>query len=182
MRMTLSSLPTPLGALLAACDELGRLCALEFSERRARLHRGLREQHGAYSLVDGVSPPPALAVALGRYFAGELQAIDGVETRTRGTEFQERVWHQLRRIRHGQTATYGEIGKAAGIADWRAAVDAGTAIGANPVAIVVPCHRVVGSNGDLKGYAWGLHRKRWLLAHEGVLETERTMPTTGTLL
>lgn len=177
--MILSSLPTPLGVVLLACDELGRVCALEFSERRARLHRSLRE-HGAYSLVDG-APPSAVASALARYFAGDFQAIEAVEIQTRGTEFQQRVWRELRRIPGGQTATYGEIGRAAGVADWRAAVDAGTAIGANPVAIVVPCHRVVGSNGDLKGYAWGLQRKRWLLVHEGVLEMEPARPTTGLL-
>jgi methylated-DNA-[protein]-cysteine S-methyltransferase len=180
--MILSRLRTPLGMVLVACDEIGRVCALEFSERRARLHRSLREQQGAYSLIDGTAPPPAVAAALGRYFAGELQAIEEVEIRTHGTEFQERVWAELRRIPSGRTATYGKIGKAAGVADWRAAVEAGTAIGANPVAIVVPCHRVVASDGGLKGYAWGLHRKRWLLVHEGALEAEPSSPTTASLL
>jgi methylated-DNA-[protein]-cysteine S-methyltransferase len=68
-----------------------------------------------------------------------------------------------------------------GIDDWRAAVDAGAALAANPIAIIVPCHRVVGAGGDLKGYAWGLHRKRWLLEHEGAIAARADTPQEASL-
>src|SRR5437899_5673600 len=97
MKMILSGLPSPLGDMLLACDEAGRVRALEFSERRSRLHRSLKEQYGTCSLVNGASPA-AVVTALTRYFAGELAAIEAVEVQTQGTELQENVWSQLRRI------------------------------------------------------------------------------------
>jgi methylated-DNA-[protein]-cysteine S-methyltransferase len=165
MKVILSDVTSPLGAMLLATDEQCRVRALEFTERRSRLYRNLREQYGAYQLSEGPAPT-AVASALQRYFAGELEALDGIEVATAGTELQERAWAALRRIPVRQTTTYGVLGKSVGINDWRAAVDMGAAVGANPIAIIVPCHRVLGVNGDLKGYAWGLHRKRWLLEHE----------------
>ena len=117
--------------------------------------------------------------ALQRYFAGELAALDSIEVATAGTEPQERAWAALRRIPAGQTTTYGALGKSVGINDWRASVDMGAAVGANPIAIIVPCHRVLGANGDLKGYAWGLHRKRWLLEHEGAIEVRHRCTPHG---
>ena len=168
MKMILSDVKSLLGAILLATDEQCRVRALEFAERRSRLHRNLREQYGAYQLTEGPAPI-AVANALQRYFAGELEALDSMEMATAGTELQERAWAALRRIPAGQTTTYGALGKSVGINDWHAAVDMGAAVGANPIAIIVPCHRVLGVNGDLKGYAWGLHRKRWLLEHEAAI-------------
>jgi methylated-DNA-[protein]-cysteine S-methyltransferase len=153
---------------------------LEFSGRRARLHRNLREHYGSYTLADAAAPA-VVAHALRRYFDGEHAAIEQVDVRTAGTPFQERTWAQLRAIPAGCTRTYGDVGKAAGITDWRAAIDAGAAIGANPVAILVPCHRVVGAAGNLKGYAWGLHRKQWLLEHEHALAAAVAGPETASL-
>ncbi|MBT2303954.1 methylated-DNA--[protein]-cysteine S-methyltransferase [Variovorax paradoxus] len=169
MKMILSDLTSPLGAMLLATDERGCVCALEFAERRSRLHRSLREQYGTYELTAGPAPTPVIE-ALQQYFAGHLDALDNIEVATAGTEQQESAWAALRRIPAGQTTTYGAVGKAMGIHDWRAAVDAGSAVGANPIAIIVPCHRVLGKGGDLKGYAWGLRRKRWLLEHEKAIE------------
>jgi len=169
MNMIQSDVNSPLGAMLLVTDEQRRVRALEFAERRSRLHRNLREHYGAYRLIEGPAPA-AVANALQRYFAGELEALDGIEVATGGTEQQERAWSALRRIPAGQITTYGVLGKSVGINDWRAAVDTGAAVGANPIAIIVPCHRVLGVNGDLKGYAWGLHRKRWLLEHETATE------------
>jgi methylated-DNA-[protein]-cysteine S-methyltransferase len=171
MKMILSDFTSPLGAMLLATDEQGRVRALEFAERRTRLHRNLREQYGAFELTAGPAPA-GVASALQRYFAGELATLDDIPLATGGTERQERAWAELRRVPAGQTIAYAELGKAMGITDWRAAVDAGAAIGANPIAIIVPCHRVLGANGDLKGYAWGLHRKRWLLEHEKATRVE----------
>nr|WP_244137720.1 methylated-DNA--[protein]-cysteine S-methyltransferase [Burkholderia sp. BCC1644] len=78
------------------------------------------------------------------------------------------MWHALRSVPPGTTTTYGKLAKDLGFDDPRAAIDIGAANAANPIAIVVPCHRVIASNGDLRGYAWGVHRKRWLLGHEKV--------------
>lgn len=180
MKLILSSLQSPLGGMLLACDEQGRVRALEFAQRRSRLHRNLREQYGDCEFTDGAVPGDVTA-ALRLYFEGDLGAIDSIALETAGTGLQEKVWAQLRRIPAGRTSTYGDIGRAAGITDWRAAVDAGAAVGANPVAIVVPCHRVLGAGGDLKGYAWGLHRKRWLLEHEAAIGAEIAAPQTASL-
>lgn len=108
---------------------------------------------------------PAIAGALRRYFSGELTAIDVLPAAPSGTPFQERVWSALRRIPAGTTWSYRQLADEIGARDAVRAV--GAANGANPVALVVPCHRVIGSNGRLVGYGGGLHRKRWLLAHEG---------------
>src|SRR5262249_39375574 len=102
--------------------------------------------------------------ALTRYFDGEIAVLDAIETDAKGTEFQRTCWSNLRKIRAGTTTTYGALAKAMGKPAAMRAV--GLANGANPIAIVVPCHRVVGSDGSLTGYGGGLERKRWLLAHE----------------
>ena len=180
MKLTLSELTSPMGAMLLAADEHGRVRALGFAEQRARLHRSLREQYGACELSAGSAPAP-VAEALQRYFAGELEALDSVAVATAGTEQQESAWAALRWIPPGETTTYGAVGRAMGINDWRVSVDAGAAVGANPIAIIVPCHRVLGTHGDLKGYAWGLHRKRWLLEHEKVIAARPAMPRTASL-
>lgn len=99
------------------------------------------------------------------YFAGERLAFD-LPLAPRGTEWQRRVWLALRDIPRGQTVSYGEIAARLGRPTASRAV--GAANGRNPIPIVVPCHRVIGSNRTLTGYAGGLHRKQWLLAHEGV--------------
>lgn len=100
-----------------------------------------------------------------RYFAGDIDALDGVAVQTNGTEFQRTVWAELRRIPRGTTTTYGEL--AARIGKPTAARAVGLANGSNPVSIVVPCHRVIGADGSLTGYAGGTARKEWLLRHEG---------------
>jgi len=171
MKLTLTELPSPQGTLLLVTDDEQRVRALDFAERRSRLHKNLQEHYGAYELTEGEAPA-AIVHALERYFAGDLTALDAIEVATAGTPAQELAWAALRRIPVGRTATYTEIGRAMGITDWRAAVDAGAAVGANPIALIVPCHRVIAANGDLKGYAWGLHRKRWLLEHEKALQPQ----------
>jgi methylated-DNA-[protein]-cysteine S-methyltransferase len=105
-----------------------------------------------------------LSAAISNYFAGDLGVIDRLPVQTGGTEFQKEVWHALREIPCGTTTSYGELARRIGRP---AAVRAvGLANGANPVAVVVPCHRVIGSNGSLTGYGGGIERKRWLLDHE----------------
>ena len=129
--------------------------------RLLRLHYG----EGAVELSAG-DGSGAIIKALRDYIAGALEALDAVPVETGGTEFQRRVWRELRRVRAGTTLTYGELARRIGRPEAVRAV--GLANSANPVSVVVPCHRIVGSDGGLTGYAGGLARKRWLLAHEGV--------------
>jgi methylated-DNA-[protein]-cysteine S-methyltransferase len=119
-------------------------------------------------------PLPAVEAQLQRYFAGELQAFE-LELDPRGTPLQLAVWRRLLEIPYGETSTYGQIAAAVedslydpGLEPYRRPRAVGAAIGANPLAVVVPCHRVIGADGSLTGYYGGLERKRVLLALEGV--------------
>lgn len=179
MNMFLSPLDSPLGAMLLVTDAQQVVRALDFADHRARLNRGLREHYGEVALTE--APAPAeIADALARYFEGELDALNVLRTATAGSELQHRVWAALRRIPAGSTTTYGKLARELGFDDPRAAIDMGAANGANPIAIIVPCHRVIASNGDLKGYAWGVHRKRWLLAHEEAMAVKEKAPEPQT--
>ena len=113
---------------------------------------------------------PALAACreqLAQYFAGERKTFD-LPLAPRGSEFQHRVWREIARVPYGKTITYAELAKRAGAP--RQARAAGAATGRNPIGVVVPCHRIVGSDGSLTGYAGGLERKRGLLELEGALQ------------
>lgn len=154
-------LATPTGAITCAVRE-GRICALNFSDRWQKLEQRLLRRFGAISWRDARGP---IAAALDAYFRGRLDALDDLRTDTEGTPFQESVWAALRTIPAGCTWSYRELAHAVGRP---AAVRAvGLANGSNPVSIVVPCHRVIGSDGTLTGYGGGLARKAWLLSHEG---------------
>lgn len=116
---------------------------------------------------------PAFAPAkawLDCYFRGEQPPIDTVPLCPQGTAFQHRVWDILTRIPYGQTRTYGEIAKE--LAPNMSAQAVGQAVGANPICILIPCHRILGAGGRLTGYAWGLDKKETLLRHEGILKEE----------
>ena len=104
---------------------------------------------------------------LGAYFAGQLTAFD-LDLAPRGTPFQQRIWRALDSVRYGTTISYGELAAQLGIPPDRV-VALGAAVGANPLLIVRPCHRVVGADGTMRGYAGGVDRKQWLLSHEGAL-------------
>ena len=175
MRLYLSRLESPLGGLLLVTDDRQQVRALDFADHRARLFRLLAEHYGTEYDVSEAAAPASVAAALERYFSGELEALDGIATATAGSELQRRVWTALRRIPAGETTNYGAIARELGFDDPRAAIEVGAANGANPVSIIVPCHRVVGKNGDLKGYAGGPHRKRWLLEHEGALAKQASI-------
>jgi len=179
MQLFLSQLESPLGDMLLVTDAQQIVHALDFADRKARLHRGLREHYGNAD-VGEVTAPVEIVQALARYFSGELTALDDLPTAMAGSDLQRQVWPALRRIPAGSTTSYGRLAKSLGFDDPRAAIDIGAANGANPIAIVVPCHRVISSNGDLKGYAWGLHRKRWLLEHEKAIPPASTVTQTAT--
>jgi len=153
---------TPIGPLLlAACE--GTLVVLQFDQGPDALRRELERRFGPCLLED--RPDPAGAVArLRAYFAGDLAAIDAIPADPGGTEFQRKVWDELRRIPVGTTVSYSELARRVRAPGSVRAV--GAANGRNPIAVVIPCHRVIGADGSLTGYGGGLDRKEWLLAHE----------------
>jgi methylated-DNA-[protein]-cysteine S-methyltransferase len=161
----LERLPTPTGEMLVVTDEAGLLRAADWETHLERFQRLLGRHYGAdITLTEKAGPPSKAAQALTAYFAGDLTAIDTIETATAGTDFQREVWAALRTIPKGETLSYGQL--AARIGRDRAVRAVGLANGQNPVAIVVPCHRVIGANGSLTGYGGGMERKSWLLDHE----------------
>ena len=170
-RFRLDRVATPIGVALVVQDERGHLRALDWEDSEARMARLLRLHYGedAVELVAG-DGSGRVVDALRAYLSGDLGALDAVPVETGGTEFQRRVWRELRRIRAGTTLSYRQLARRIGRPDAVRAV--AHANGSNPVGVVVPCHRVVGSDGSLTGYAGGLDRKRWLLSHEGVAASD----------
>ena len=156
--------PTPTGTMLLLTDEHENVRALDWEDYADRMHRLLRLQYGTVSLEprDGISQARR---AVEGYFEGALGTIDNLPVKTNGTAFQREVWAALRSVPTGQTTTYGALAVTLGRPKAVRAV--GAANGANPIGIVVPCHRVIGANASLTGYGGGLERKRWLLRHEG---------------
>ena len=140
-----------------------RLCAADFAGHEARMHRLLERRYGAFRLVRCADPCGA-STRMRAYLRGDMDAFEGLEVRTGGTAFQAAAWLALRSIPAGATATYGE--QAARLGRPAAVRAVGAANAQNPLAIVLPCHRVVGADGALTGYAGGLAAKQWLLAHE----------------
>jgi len=153
--------------MLALASDKG-LCALEFTGPRRRLTRldaRLQRHFPPHEVVDTDTATIARTRAwLAAYFAGASAEIGDLPLDMRGADFEKRVWRALTRIPPGETTSYGAIAKALGSAGAARAV--GAANGANPIAIIVPCHRVIGSSGSLTGYGGGLDKKTWLLNHE----------------
>ena len=162
MDLYLDEVDAPIGVLRVVTDGAA-LRAIEFDDYQERLHRFLRVHCGHYTL-HAASPTCRVSERLRAYLAGDFAALDPIEVRTAGTQFQRRVWAALREIPAGTTWSYGEL--AAHIGAPKASRAVGLANGSNPIPIVVPCHRVIGANGKLTGFGGGLHRKQWLLAHE----------------
>jgi O-6-methylguanine DNA methyltransferase len=163
LRLRRSRQPSPIGEMLLVTDDDGALRALYFADYVDRLDRSLRVSYPRYALVDA-DAPKAMTRALAAYFAGDLAQLDAIRVATAGTHFQQEVWTALRGVPVGTTTTYGALATQLGRP--RAMRAVGAANGANPVSIVVPCHRIIGANGDLTGYGGGMARKQWLLAHE----------------
>jgi AraC family transcriptional regulator of adaptative response/methylated-DNA-[protein]-cysteine methyltransferase len=168
--------PTPLGDMLAMSSGEG-LCALEFTgltgsngrrapeSRLTRLERRLARWFPPHDVIDARTPVIDRAHDwLGHYFDGTSAEIRDLPLDLRGAPFERRVWQKLLEIPPGRTSSYGEIARALGSAGASRAV--GLANGSNPIAIIVPCHRVIGSTGSLTGYGGGLERKTWLIRHE----------------
>ena len=159
------TLETPIGTLVVITDKRGDLRAIDWTDYEDRMRRLFNRHYGSdrMTLTRALQLSPS-ALAIAAYFEGDFSAIEPLSTATGGTPFQKRVWQALREIPAGQTMSYGQLARRIGQPTAVRAV--GLANGANPIGIVVPCHRVIGANGSLTGYGGGLDRKRWLLNHE----------------
>lgn len=163
--LRIARLKTPIGAALLVTDDRGLLRALDWTDHEDRLYRLLHRYYGTGIALETGKAPPVLRAALEGYFAGDLKQLDGIVCATAGTAFQQEVWKALRKIPAGKTMTYGALAAKLGKPAAMRAV--GAANGANPLSVVVPCHRLIGADGTMIKYGGGLERKRWLLAHEG---------------
>ena len=162
MQLFIDHLSSPIGTLTLAWDD-GALRALDFHGFEDRFQRLLESHYGKCQLKRA-QMPDSFRAALDAYFKGNFSLIEALPVRTGGTSFQQQVWAALREIPAGTTMSYGELAIKIGKPSASRAV--GGANGANPVGIVVPCHRVIGADGSLTGYGGGMERKRWLLEHE----------------
>jgi methylated-DNA-[protein]-cysteine S-methyltransferase len=171
LNFTYDTIQSPTGEMMIVTDSDGALRALEWTDLEDRMTRLFGRQYTgqAIKLTQGEAPPKTRQ-ALDDYFHGSLKALDDLVTVAGGTDFQRSVWSALRTIPVGQTRSYLDIAKAIG--NPKAVRAIGLANGANPIGIVVPCHRVIGSNGSMTGYGGGISRKQWLLKHEGAISNQ----------
>jgi methylated-DNA-[protein]-cysteine S-methyltransferase len=165
LNLSLDRIPTPIGEMLVVTDDRGNVRAIDWSDYEGRMLRLLRLHYGnnGFHLRPAYNPH-GLQDVMNRYFSGDVNAINNIPVESAGTPFQRSVWTELRRIPSGASISYGKLAEQ--IARPKAVRAVGLANGANPIGIVVPCHRVIGSDGSLTGYGGGLDRKRWLLDHE----------------
>jgi AraC family transcriptional regulator of adaptative response/methylated-DNA-[protein]-cysteine methyltransferase len=157
------SFSTRLGTVLVAATARG-VCTIKLGDNAATLHKLLAEEFSEAELVEDAGSMKSVREKILGFVAGD-QSLAKVPVDVRGTLFQRKVWDELRRIPAGETRTYQQIARAVGAPLAVRAV--GSACGANPVALLVPCHRAVRTDGGLGGYAWGLSRKKRLLDLEG---------------
>jgi len=158
-----ATIPSPVGELLLAGEQARHglaLTSVSMTGQRNAPRPRADWRHDPEAFADVTRQVQA-------YFTGELTTFD-LTLAPRGTPFQQRIWRALDSVRYGTTITYGELAAQLGVPPDRV-VALGAAIGANPLLIVRPCHRVIGADGTMRGYAGGVERKQWLLAHEGVL-------------
>jgi methylated-DNA-[protein]-cysteine S-methyltransferase len=166
--LTLDRIETPIGTALVVTDEAGVLRAFNWTDYEDAMQAWVARRYPKAARREGRSP---LRPDFDAYFAGEVGAFDRTPWFGAGTDFQRKVWDALCSIKAGETLSY--TGLAMRIGRPTAVRAVGLANGSNPVALVVPCHRVIGANGSLTGYGGGLHRKRWLLEHEGASFRDR---------
>lgn len=164
-RLFLDKLPTPIGVALIITDEEGSLRVWGWEDLDVRMRKSLRILYPGTTL-ETAPIPTTTRQALDAYFGGDMRSLDDIPFRIGGTTFQRAVWTALRNIAPGTTLSYGTLAQRLGVPKAVRAV--GLANGANPISIVIPCHRVIGSNGSLTGYGGGITRKQWLLTHERV--------------
>ncbi len=164
IKLLIDRISSPIGTISLVTDGVS-LCALEFDGYEARMMTLLQKRYASVELVETIDPQ-GLSSKVRAYLAGDHGSLDDIPVNAGGTEFQQLVWQSLRSIPVGTTLAYGEL--AAKLGKPTAARAVGMANSLNPIAIVVPCHRVIGAKAKLTGYAGGLERKQWLLEHEGI--------------
>lgn len=168
LHFQLQKMATPIGQLLLVTDEQHCLRAIDWEDYEERMYLLMRRQYKGVSItIQEMTKQSDVSRDLQAYFEGDIAIINTMKVVLGGTDFQRQVWSALREIPAGQPCSYGE--QAIKIGRPNAVRAVGLANGANPISIVIPCHRVIGSNGQLTGYGGGLHRKRWLLQHESPL-------------
>ena len=157
------TLPTPIGTLqIMIKDETIVLC--EFSDHQARITKHLSKHHLGAEIVD-IKAPKKISAAFESYFSGSADALTDLAFSPSGTAHELKIWHYLRTVPAGTTQSYGEMAKHLGSSP-RAV---GGANGRNAIALLIPCHRIIGADGSLTGYAGGLNRKEWLLQQGGAI-------------
>ncbi|NBB14211.1 methylated-DNA--[protein]-cysteine S-methyltransferase [Caulobacter sp. SLTY] len=173
--LTIERYPSPIDGLWLAVDEAGVLRMLHFDRAEEDFLHSVRRSYPKAQVVKDRAAPQ-VRDNLDAYFAGDLAALARIPTSAVGSDFQHSVWAELKAIPHGETRSYGALARKLGKPDASRAV--GLANGSNPIAVVVPCHRVIGADGSLTGFGGGLPRKTWLLEHEGA----HFVPPTARLL
>jgi methylated-DNA-[protein]-cysteine S-methyltransferase len=164
MKLLTDRIESPLGTIILVANG-ENLCALDFDDRESRMIKLLHKRYPSFEFVE--SKLPEFSNKIRAYLDGDYGSLEDIPLNAGGTDFQQLVWQTLRTIPVGTTASYGQI--AANLGKPTAARAVGMANSLNPIGIVVPCHRVIGANAKLTGYAGGLERKQWLLQHEHVL-------------
>jgi methylated-DNA-[protein]-cysteine S-methyltransferase len=164
MKLLIDRIPSPLGTIILISDGAS-LCSLDFADYETRMMALLHKRYRSLELVESIDPQ-GFSSSIRAYLNGDFGSVQDLPVNAGGTDFQQQVWQSLRLIPVGTTISYGEL--ATNIVKPTAARAVGMANSLNPVAIVIPCHRVIGTKAKLTGYAGGLDRKRWLLEHEGV--------------
>jgi methylated-DNA-[protein]-cysteine S-methyltransferase len=165
IKLLIDRIPSPIGVMVLISDG-NSLCSLDFADFEVRMLRLLHNRYPSFELVEKIDPL-GFSTKIRAYLGGDFTSLDHIPVNSGGTEFQQQVWQMLQTIPLGKTISYGEL--ATKIGKPTAARAVGMANSLNPVAIVVPCHRVIGAKAKLTGYAGGLDRKQWLLQHEGVV-------------
>ena len=164
MELLLDEFESEIGSLILFVHEHS-MCTLGFADGRDRMTAALESRFGSVTLLD-TPDPCGFTTRLRAYLDGQLDALDPIPVNPGGTPFQQKVWSALREIPVGTTCSYAQLATAIGHPTALRAV--GMANNRNPIGLVIPCHRVIGADRSLTGYAGSLHRKRWLLEHEGV--------------
>jgi methylated-DNA-[protein]-cysteine S-methyltransferase len=159
-----STIESPLGEVIIIHDG-DSLYGLDFADNTDRLTQLMKQHWGLDGLPTTIKESP-FDPEVKAYFGGDMRALDVIKTKLKGTEFQRDIWAAIRAIPAGKTMSYGDLAKA--IHRPKAVRAVGAANGANPISLIHACHRVIGADGSLTGYAGGLERKKWLLEHEGV--------------
>ena len=154
---------SPIGSITLLFAE-DTLCYLDFSENDERLQRLITLRYGPHRVAE--KPSKEMHQRLDGYFAKDWSSFEGLSLQLVGTPFQKLVWQQLQTILPGTTYSYQSLAQSIGKP--KAIRAAASSNANNPIGIIVPCHRVIGKNGSLRGYAGGLFRKKWLLEHEGI--------------